>query len=129
MATRLPLVLSTDGQVEQLPVGDSISIGPTLNVGGQVSVTAANSIPFLASSMIFNFPLGNGITNVRNILGGNAGDLLILVKTDAARNVRIRKNQGNIRGGFNRTLNNEDDSIMLMNIGGTEWLEINWNNG
>jgi hypothetical protein len=36
---------------------------------------------------------------------------------------------GNIRGGGNRTLNNEDDSVLLMNIGGVEWLEINWNNG
>ena len=129
MATRKPLVLSTLGQVEQLPAGDSISIGPNLNVGTQVPVTAASSIAFAASSMIFNAPFGGGATNVDEITGGNGGDLLILVKTSGARNVRIRKNQGNIRGGNNRLLNNEDDSVMLMNIGGTEWLEINWNNG
>jgi hypothetical protein len=124
MATRIPLVLALDGQLEQLPTGDDIIVGKQ-NIGTVEIVIANNVVSVIPSNIKFFHP-GPGTQNVDTINGGLDGDILYVRLAPGSNNVRVRKGNGNISAGPNRTLNEQDDLLVLLNDSGNAWVEISW---
>jgi hypothetical protein len=124
MATRIPLVLALDGQLEQLPTADDIIVGKT-NIGTVDIVIAANTVSVIPSNVKF-LHLGGGVQNVDTINGGVDGDILYIRLAPGSNNVRVRKNNGNVTAGPNRRLNSQSDLLVLLNDSGTSWVEISW---
>ena len=71
MATRIPLVLSTTGQIEQLPNGDVLAPQLT-NIGTVDIVVAATTVTVIPSNVKF-VHLGGGTQNIDTINGGSDG--------------------------------------------------------
>ena len=114
-----PLVLKA-GQVEQQQAGD----GLRLNLGPPViSEIIAGAIAVTGSWHAVDSEGHVGNDNLDNILGGTAGDILILTAVSDDRTVTVRDNQGNCRLAGNCALNDSTDTLTLL-YNGIVWLEL-----
>jgi len=125
MAYRKPLVHLVGNDLQQLPVADRLNlgvlsvgpIGPTLTVtGNAVTITtsfhAVNSTSSTAS-----------VRQIHNVLGGQAGDIVIFKVATGSNTVVLVDNTGNLKLAGNFSLDALYDSIVLL-FDGTKWIEL-----
>jgi hypothetical protein len=119
MATRIPLVLSPVGQVEQLPPGDNLPF----NIGdpGQV-VVVTTTIAYSQTHMAV-YAWTN--KQVWTITGGSPNDLLYIRGAYGTKKVEFEKGKGNIYGGGKRKIDDFDQILVLLNVNGS-WVEVSW---
>ena len=123
MARRKPLV-AVEGQTQQLPADDFVELGK-LNLEPRETIDAATTIS-VSSSFIRMRHDGGGTQNVDTILGGERGDVLVIMRISGGNDMRFRKGNGNIRGGPNRILTSRDNILMLIQINNNIWNEVSW---
>lgn len=111
-------MLSPTGQVEQLPVTDSI-----FNIGVPGLVVVTSNVITYSNTHMSVFAVSNQI--VITINGGVANDLLYIRGTPGTSEVRFEKGSGNIFGGGNRKIKDFDQVLVLLNLGGS-WVEVSW---
>lgn len=123
MARKKPLV-QVDGQVRQLSPGDFIEVGK-LNAEPRENIRASSTI--IVSSSFIRLLNNSGVTqNIDTIDGAERGDILFIMLANNNDNVRVRKDNGNIRGGPNRTLDSRNDLLMLIRMNNNLWTEVSW---
>lgn len=108
-AARLRTLLATDRVV--------VRPGTTLMISGG-AVTATGSYHRVDAA---------AAANLDTINGGSEGDLLLLRCMSAARAITLRDNVGNLQLAGNFTLDNVQDTILLMRAGNS-WLEVSRSN-
>ena len=123
MASRIPLVLSTQGQVEQLPDGDFLNVGK-LNVGSPEQIVVSTNTIVVSKSYVEAFSFSNIVLD--QIDGGEAFDFLFIRGQIGTSRIRVQKNTGNIFGGNKRDIDGPDKIIMLLNTDGNNWIEVSW---
>lgn len=123
MTRKKPLV-SVQGRTQQLSSDDFIELGK-LNLEPRETIDAANTIT-VSSSFIRVRNTGTTTQNIDTILGGDRGDVLVIMRTAFGSDIQFRKNIGNLRGGPNRTLTSRYNIFMLIKINNNIWNEISY---
>lgn len=87
-------------------------------------VVVASSITISKSWHRVDSTSGAGsTTNLVNILGGIAGDVLVLQAANDAKTISLRDNTGNLRLAGNCNLDTLNDTIVLL-FDGSVWFEL-----
>ena len=123
MSERIPLVLSTAGQVEQLPDGDFVKLGK-LNVGPPESIVVTGPTITVSGSYIEVTATSN--QTLVQIDGGEPFDLLFIRGIVGTSRIRVEKGIGNILGGNKRDIDSPFKILMLLNTDGSNWVEVSW---
>lgn len=64
-----------------------------------------------------------GTTNLTNVTGGTAGDVLVLQAANDTKTISLRDNTGNLRLAGNFNLDSVNDTIVLL-YDGSLWFEL-----
>lgn len=121
MHARIPLVLGTSGQEEQLPVGDYIPA----NIGSpNIVFVTSNAVNYIETHMVVD---ATSNQKVRTINGGSANDLLYIRGTLNMNKVEFEPDKpgGNISSKKKRKIENPNQVLVLLNLGNT-WTEVSW---
>ena len=114
-----PLGFITNGRIGQLlrVTAERLSLGSPSTL-----VVVASSIT-ISKSWHRVDAVPSGTTNLVNILGGIAGDILVLQAANDAKTIKLKDDDGNMRlaGDFN--LDSVRDTIVLL-FDGSLWYEI-----
>ena len=112
---RRPIVVVIDGNFEQLR--EPLNVGPPMPVtltGGVITIT--RSIHIITSVI--------GSSNLTTILGGEAGDLLILLKT-VPQQIMLKKSGGNLLLPTDVKLKKPADNVTLCYTG-SNWIQTSF---
>lgn len=98
----------------------------TLSFGAPIVIASLPIIDTEQHSHVHLFNITGSVVNVDFITGGTDGQLLCLQRAlGSVSNTRVRKNMGNILGGANRLLDNQNDVLVLVKDG-ISWYEVSF---
>ena len=69
-----------------------------------------------------------GTDDLDTINGGGDGDIIIIKAENAARTIVVKDGTGNLRTAGDFSMDNSTDTMMLINSGGSTWLELSRSN-
>ena len=126
------LILKLNQVAEFISNGTSVYLLTDLSVGKALSISsptaatiASRAIAYVpgVSYYVVDTEAAAASDDLDSIIGGSAGDLIILRSANNARAVVVRDlgGGGNIQTGANRTLGDITDHITLINFNSTQW--------
>ena len=69
-----------------------------------------------------------GADDLDTINGGGDGDIIIIKAENAARTIVVKDGTGNLQTAGDFSMDNSTDTMMLINSGGSTWLELSRSN-
>lgn len=120
-----PLLLLGGDDISRRPTAERISVGmlnlgppgPILTISGsQIVVPGTHTVHPLAAPSVAN-------SDLNNIIGGEPGDLLILVRGTSTVNPKIKEGTGNLKLNKDFTMKGPYDNLTLY-FTGSVWAEI-----
>lgn len=112
------LVLTTTDNAEVFGVKTRLSIG----AGSELTI-ASGAVTCTGSYHTVDTESDGASDDLDTISGGVAGQILVIQANNAARTVVVKDGTGNIKCGGDRTLDNSEDTMVLISDG-TSWYEL-----
>ncbi len=102
---------------------------PIINLGAHIELTIAGGVVTRTqSNHIIDTQADAGTDDLDTINGGVAGDLLILRAANDARTVVVKDAIDNLYLEGDCALDNTQDTLMLICVGGNSWYELSRSN-
>lgn len=136
-------MLVVDGGLDAVGIGGAAASGWELKVTGDAEVTGNAQIEGrLCFTAATELTISGGIVtatranhtidtesdaasdDLDTINGGSSGDILIIRPVTAARTIVAKDSTGNLNLAGDFSMDNSVDTLMLMNVGGTLWIEL-----
>jgi hypothetical protein len=117
--------ISDGGQANAVALISDLSVGSELTIATG-AITVSRTDPVLYHKVETQGAVSSD--DMDTINGGYAGQVLVLQATNSARTVVAKDGTGNLVLNADRSLDNTEDKLMLINLNGTDWHELSFSN-
>lgn len=117
------------GPVSDGGTANAVALISDLSVGSELTIATGAITVSRADSVLYHKVETEGAVStddLETISGGYAGQILVLQAANSARTVVAKDGTGNLQLGGDRSLDNTEDKLMLINLNGNTWHELSF---